>query len=186
MTSRLKRESYRHGNVRSDAIEAGYELVRSFGHGALSVRQVAGRLGIVHRSLYNHFADRETLLDAIAERGFLELGLKLKECRTKEEYVRVRLDFALAEPFLHDLMQSRPHGTMKQKPSLRAAAHGCIGEALRLFSKPGCSSDENRRAVMKMLMLLQGGITMYRDGILDLPNDTEFIAEMQKMLGSEA
>lgn len=185
MASTAKRETYRHGNVRSEAIAVGLELVRSHGHTALSVRQIATALGVAHRSLYNHFADREALLDAIAECGFIELGTRLKDCRTPADYVSSELDFALNEPHLYDLLQSRPHATMKEKPSLRAAVHVCIGEALRLFSREGRSSDENRRAVMKMLMLLHGGISMYRGGILDLPDDAAFVAELQKMIETE-
>jgi AcrR family transcriptional regulator len=185
MGSQAKRDTYRHGNVRSEAIEVGLSLVRAQGHGALSVRQIASALGVAHRSLYNHFADREALLDAIAEVGFIELGTKLKACRTPADYVSTELDFALKDPHLYDLLQSRPHATMKEKPTLRAAVHVCIGEALRLFSREGHTADENRRAVMKMLMLLHGGISMYRGGILDLPDDAAFVAELQKMIDSE-
>jgi AcrR family transcriptional regulator len=185
MGSQAKRETYRHGNVRSEAIEVGLSLVRANGHGALSVRQIATALGVAHRSLYNHFADREALLDAIAECGFIELATKLKACRTGQDYVETELDFALNEPHLYDLLQSRPHSTMKEKPTLRAAAHLCVGEALRLFSRQGRTSDENRREVMKMLMLMHGGIMMYRGGILDLPDDAAFVAELKKMIETE-
>jgi AcrR family transcriptional regulator len=185
MGAMQRRETYRHGNVRNEAIEVGLGLVRAQGHGVLSMRQVATALGVAHRSIYNHFEDREALLDAIAERGFIELGAKLKGCRTASDYVSAELDFALNEPHVYDLLQSRPHSTMKEKPSLRAAVHVCIGEALRLFSRDGRTSDENRRAVMKVLMLLHGGISMYRGGILDLPDDRHFVSEMQKMIETE-
>jgi AcrR family transcriptional regulator len=185
VTTSSKRETYRHGNVRSEAVQVGLELVRLHGHAALSVRQIATALGVAHRSLYNHFADREALLDAIAECGFVELGTRLKDCRTGLDYVQTELDFALKQPHLYDLLQSRPHSTMKEKPTLRAAAHLCVAEALRLFSREGRTSDENRREVMKMLMLLHGGIMMYRGGILDLPDDAAFVTELQKMIDVE-
>jgi AcrR family transcriptional regulator len=185
MGSQAKRDTYRHGNVRNEAIEVGLSLVRRHGHGALSVRQIASALGVAHRSLYNHFADREALLDAIAECGFVALGTRLKECRTGQDYVQAELDFALTEPHLYDLLQSRPHSTMKEKPTLRAAAHICVGEALRLFSRQGRTSDENRREVMKLLMLMHGGIMMYRGGILDLPDDAAFVCELKKMIETE-
>ena len=40
----------------------------------LSVRQVADAVGVAHRSLYNHFEDREALLDAVATEAYLRLG----------------------------------------------------------------------------------------------------------------
>jgi AcrR family transcriptional regulator len=185
MATIVKRETYRHGNVRSDAIRVGLDLVRASGHEALSVRQVATALGVAHRSLYNHFADRETYLDAIAEEGFIRFGESLKGCRTPTDYVRAYVEFALRDPLLYDLLQSRPHGTMKEKPSLRAAVHIGLTEALRLFSKPGRDSDENRRAVMKVLILLNGGISMHRSGILDVPDDAALVAELQAMIETE-
>ncbi len=179
-----QRESYRHGNVRSEAVRIGLELVRESGHPSLSMRQVAQQIGVAHRSLYNHFTDREALIDAIAEDGLIELAKKLQLCRTRFDYVRTELEFAFEDPFLYDLVQSRPHATMKQKPSLRVAVRMCISEAQRLFSEEGRTSDENRRAVMKVLMLLHGGIMLYRGGILDVADDAAMIAELQAMIAS--
>lgn len=160
----------------------GLELVQAKGHVALSVRHVAAALGLAHRSLYNHFADREAFLDAIAERGFTDFGESLKSCRAPADYVRTYVEFALRNPQLYDLLRSRPHATMKEKPSLQAAVHIGLTEALRLFSKPGRNSDENRRAVMKVLILLHGGIAMHRSGILDVADDAALVAELQAMI----
>jgi AcrR family transcriptional regulator len=182
MATLVKRETYRHGNVRSEAVRIGLGLVQAHGHDALTVRQVAGALGIAHRSLYNHFADREAFLDALAEQGFTDFGESLKICRSSEDYVRTYVEFALGNPQLYDLMRSRPHATMKEKPSLQAAVHMGLTEALRLFSKPGRDSNENRRAVMKVLILLHGGIAMHRSGVLDVYDDAALVAELQAMI----
>jgi len=40
--------------------------VAKAGHEQLSLREVADAVGVAHRSLYNHFRDREALLDAVA------------------------------------------------------------------------------------------------------------------------
>jgi AcrR family transcriptional regulator len=182
MASPVKRDSYRHGSVRSDAVRVGLELVRASGHDAFSMRQVAGALGVAHRSLYNHFPDRQAHLDAIAEQGFILFGESLKTCQTRSDYVQSYVDFALGDPLLYDLMQSRPHATMKLKPELQAAVHLGIGEALRLFSQPARNSHQNRRAVMKVLILLSGGISMYRSGVLDVVDELALVAELQAMI----
>ena len=184
MGARPVRDTYRHGNVRADAIAAAYELVSAGGAEALSLRRVADKVGVAHRSLYNHFADREALLDAVAEVGFQDLAILLQAAATQADYVRAYLTFALAHPALYGIMESRPHATMKLKPSLQRAVHLGITEALRIFGRPGLSSTENRRAVMKVLVLLHGGLSMHGAGILDVEGDEGFIAELQAMIAS--
>jgi len=176
------RVSYRHGNVGPDAVAAALEMVEAEGHAALSLRRVAQALGIAHRSLYNHFADREALLDAAAELGYTRLGEAVRPARSRADFVRAYVGFALANAHLYALMKSRPHATMKLKPSLQRAAHLGITEALRLFGDPARPSAQNRRAVMKVLILLHGGIELHRAGILDVSGDEGLIGELQAMI----
>lgn len=184
MDSRPARESYRHGNVRSEAITVGLDMVRAQGYQALSLRRVAEAVGVAHRSLYNHFEDREALLDALAEEGYRLQGAALEGLATREDYVQAYVGFALESPHLYELMKSRPHATMKLKPTLQAAVHLGITEALRLFGSPDRSSEENRRAVMKVLILLHGGIALHQAGILDVSGDAGLIAELQAMVSA--
>ncbi len=177
-----RRESYRHGNVRAEAVAIGLDLVAADGHEALSLRRVAERVGIAHRSLYNHFEDRDALLDAIAEAVYLRLGAALQAAADTDDYVRIYVGFALADPRLYDLIRSRPHRTMKFRPELQRAVHLGITEALRLFGRPDRPSAENRRAVMKVLILLHGGIALHREGVLDVDGNDGLIAELQAML----
>lgn len=177
-----RRESYRHGNVRAEAVAAGLEMVAADGYEGLSLRRVAERVGIAHRSLYNHFADRDALLDAIAEQAYLRQGEALKAAGDSDDYVRLYVGFALAEPRLYDLIKSRPHRTMKFRPELQRAAHVGITEALRLFGRPDRPAVENRRAVMKVLILLHGGIALHQEGVLDVEGDAGLIAELQAMV----
>lgn len=182
MISRPKRDTYRHGHLRSEAIAAARALIVEGGHGALSLRRVADAVGVAHRSLYNHFEDRDGLLDAVAEEGFVELAATLKAAKDTRLFVAAYVDFARSNPAIFALMTSRPHGAMKNRPSLQRAVHLGIGEALRLFARPDRNSAENRRAVMKVVILLQGGLAMHEDGILDLPDDKALVAELAAMV----
>jgi Tetracyclin repressor-like, C-terminal domain len=109
----------------------------------------------------------------------------LKICLTRADYVRTFVEFALHNPQLYDLLQSRPHATMKEKPSLQAAVHIVLTEALRLFSESRRGSTENRRVVSKVLILLHGGIAMHRSGILDVDDGAALIAELQAMIDGD-
>jgi AcrR family transcriptional regulator len=184
MTTVQTRETYRHGNVRIDAINAAFEAVTATGYEALSLRRVADAIGVAHRSLYNHFSDREALLDAVAEHGFEQLAFKVGPAATGSAFVEHYVAFALHRPNLYALMMSRPHATMKRKPALQAAVHLSITEAMRHFSAPNASSQERRRSVMKMLVLLHGSLSLYSSGILDLPSEDEFVREIQDMVGT--
>jgi hypothetical protein len=52
------------------------------------------------------------------------------------------------------------------------------------FSAPNDSSEERRRSVMKMLVLLHGSLSLYSSGTLDLPSEAEFLREIQDMVST--
>ena len=182
--ARPARDTYRHGNVRAEAIEAAYALVAAEGHEALSLRRVADAIGVAHRSLYNHFEDREALLDAVAERGYAALAEAVRGAESREEFVRAFVTFALGNPGLYGAIASRPHSTMPAKRGLHNAAHLMVAEARRHFSRPDLSPEADRRAIMKVLILLRGALSMHAAGILDVPGDEGLIAELQAMVAS--
>jgi AcrR family transcriptional regulator len=182
MRTRPARDTYRHGNLRAEAIAAARDEVIAKGHLALSVRAVADAVGVAHRSLYNYFADREALLDAVAEVGFLDLAGHLQAAKDSDNYVARYLGFALANPNLYALMGSRPHATMRERPTLQRAVHLGISEAMHIFARADQTAEQNRRAVMKVLILLRGGLSMHLSGVLDVPGDEGLIAELQAMI----
>ncbi|SDT37476.1 TetR/AcrR family transcriptional regulator [Microlunatus soli] len=62
------RQSYHHGSLREALLEAGLELTRTGGPGALVLRDVTRRVGVSPNAAYRHFADRDSLLAAVAIR----------------------------------------------------------------------------------------------------------------------
>jgi AcrR family transcriptional regulator len=63
----VERHGYHHGNLRQALLEAGLELTRSGGAAALVLRDVTRRVGVSPNAAYRHFADRVSLLRAVAE-----------------------------------------------------------------------------------------------------------------------
>ena len=182
MTAKPRRATYRHGNLRSDALEAATRLVAAHGHERLSLREVAEEVGVAHRSLYNHFADREALLDAVATEAYLRLAAIVAKAKTPEDYVARYVRFALANRALYALMTSRPHATMKNNPPLQTAVHKVITEAMRIFARDIEEPGERRRAVMKVYITLYGGISLYAAGVLDQPGEKALIDELSAMI----
>ena len=181
MTAKPRRATYRHGNLKSAALRAATRLVAASGHERLSLREVADAVGVAHRSLYNHFADREALLDAVATEAYNRLAAILVKVDTPQDYTAKYVRFALANRALYALMTSRPHATMKHNPPLQTAVHKVITQAMRIFCRDIESPAERRRAVMKIYITLYGGISLYTAGVLDQPNEKALIAELSAM-----
>lgn len=180
--TKLPRTTYRHGNLRAEALAAAHEKVAANGHESLSLREVAEAVGVAHRSLYNHFADREALLDAVAAESYTRLAGILAKVQTPQDYVGKYVRFALSNRAIFVLMTSRPHGTMKRNPPLQTAVHKVITEAMRIFCQEITAPEARRRAVMKVYITLYGGISLYAAGILDQPNEKALIAELTAMI----
>ena len=185
MTATPRRATYRHGNLKSAALKAATRLVAKAGHEQLSLRAVADAVGVVHRSLYNHFRDREALLDAIATEAYKRLAAILVKASTPEDYTTKYVRFALANRALYALMTSRPHATMKHNPPLQTAVHGVITQAMRIFCQDIETPAARRRAVMKVYITLYGGISLYATGILDQPSEKALIAELSAMISGK-
>ena len=179
--TRPRRTTYRHGNLKAEALSAAYDLVAHAGHDSLSLRQIADSVGVAHRSLYNHFEDREALLDAVATEAYTRLATILAKAANPVDYTAKYVNFALANRSIYALMTNRPHATMKNNPPLQTAVHKVIAEAMRIFCQDIDASAERRRAVMKVYMILYGGISLYAAGILDQPSKKALIAELAAM-----
>jgi AcrR family transcriptional regulator len=62
------RPSRPHGSLSREVILDAAEAVAAEGFGALTMRAVAARLGAVPMALYNHFATKAQLVDALLDR----------------------------------------------------------------------------------------------------------------------
>ena len=68
---------YHHGNLRDALVEAAVDVVREGGPEALSLRELARRVGVSHAAAYRHFADREALVDEVASRALAGLVARI-------------------------------------------------------------------------------------------------------------
>ena len=68
---------YHHGDLRATLLAAAAELLAAGGVAAISLREVARRAGVSHNAPYRHFPDRDSLLAALAEEGFVELARRM-------------------------------------------------------------------------------------------------------------
>jgi AcrR family transcriptional regulator len=72
-------DAYQHGNLREALIQAGLKLLSEGGLEKLSLRAAAQLAGVSHAAPYRHFRDKDALVAAIAEQGFLLLTARMQE-----------------------------------------------------------------------------------------------------------
>ena len=68
-----QQQPYHHGDLRRALVEETVRLIEEQDVGAVSLREVARRLGVTYAAPYHHFHDKGALLAAVAEDGFRAL-----------------------------------------------------------------------------------------------------------------
>jgi AcrR family transcriptional regulator len=68
-----EKSAYHHGDLRQALIAGAIALITEQDVNSLSLREVARRVGVSHTAPYRHFQDKEALLAAVAEEGFIGL-----------------------------------------------------------------------------------------------------------------
>lgn len=89
-----KKDRYHHGDLRTALIDAAIELIAERGVAGFSLAEVSRRLGVTVAAPYRHFADREELLVAIAERAAGELAAAVRTAAATGDDPAARLTSA--------------------------------------------------------------------------------------------
>jgi AcrR family transcriptional regulator len=104
---------YHHGALRDALIEEAQLLLAEQGLTAVSLRELARRVGVSHSAPERHFPNRQALLDALAARGFVLLGQAIRQAiamdgdRRQDRFTaaaKAYVGFALDNPALLELM----------------------------------------------------------------------------------
>lgn len=67
------KRAYHHGDLREALIEQAITSVNAVGADHVSLRAVAAAVGVSPSAAYHHFADKDALIEAVSQRGFVEL-----------------------------------------------------------------------------------------------------------------
>ena len=112
----ITRQARRRESTRQEILAAAWQVARDQGIGAVTLREIAERIGMQPPSLYSHFPSKMAIYDAMYQQGWEEY---LEVVRRAEpllpEQPRAALatvaaeffDFALAEPTRAQLMNER-------------------------------------------------------------------------------
>ena len=96
---------------RDQVIHAARGLAESNGWAAVTMRRLAGELGVTQPVLYSAIASRQALIDAAALHGFDDLAAALTAVDASPmARMRAYLGFAAAHPRTYEAMFSLPSG----------------------------------------------------------------------------
>jgi AcrR family transcriptional regulator len=118
------------GSLRETLVDAAAALIARQGPQGFSLREVARRARVSEAAPYWHFADREALLAAVAERGFVAMERWMLDVRAKTAGPRQRLRalgvgyvrFGLANPAYLRVMFGSEVPDKAAHPSLKGAS----------------------------------------------------------------
>jgi AcrR family transcriptional regulator len=160
------RRGYHHGNLRETLIEAARHLIAVNGPEGFSLIEAARLAEVSPAAPYRHFTDRNALVDAVAERGFVLFGERLKAAAvgTHDATTAFRrmgaayLAFAREEPGFYAAMFE-----LRRAPATTGegeAAFGLLAAAVRGVVAPGSFDDTAIDAIAVEVWALSHGIAM--------------------------
>lgn len=135
-----KGDQYHHPDLREAMIRVAQELLESEGPNSWTVRAAARIAGVSSGAPYRHFADKDTLLAAVAARGFEDLRTDIAthlDAVPDDPYARFQalgeayVTFAAARPGRYQIMFGRDILNRDLHPELCAAADRAFASLLR-------------------------------------------------------
>ncbi len=161
--------SYHHGDLRHELLAQAAALLEEVGSDALSIRELARRVGVSPRAPYRHFDDKEALLSALAVDGFTAFGEALAGAeevapsgREIEEQAVAYVRFAVAAPGRFRLM----FGSRRVEPgSDLAAVKAQMFHTLQVQAERTSSPTDDVRALAVGYWSFAHGLAMlFLDG----------------------
>jgi AcrR family transcriptional regulator len=136
LKNKKKRTSYHHGDLRNVLIDAGITMLAEEGAEVLSLRGLARRAGVSHNAPYQHFADKETFLAAIAEQGFelLARAIDNSQSSTGPGTIRDRL-IAAGQGYVRFALEHPHHFRLMFGPRAHAGFPGLSTAARSAFER---------------------------------------------------
>jgi AcrR family transcriptional regulator len=187
-----KRDTFRHGNLPQALVAAALVRLEAEGIESISLRELARDAGVNHRAVYRHFPDKLSLLAAVAQTGWIQLGQRLKKSTAGKAPGEPALiagsvgffGFARDFPNLFHLMAGARINTEDKFPDLEAA----VVDAVQIFAVglagTGMAPDIVIHRTAVFVAALQGVVTqILHDRLHVAPaKATAFVSDVCKML----
>jgi AcrR family transcriptional regulator len=161
-------------DIRELAVRAAYEQFEATG--SISMRMLGASLDVSAAAIYHHFANKQALLNAVADRAFgvFEKQLRSIEARDPRQTIHAILDayrqFAAGHPKLFGLMFVEPVPTPRRFPrdfaAHRSAVFNILWKAVEecVADNADGTSDEALYLAHDLWSLAHGQILLWRAG----------------------
>jgi AcrR family transcriptional regulator len=158
---------YHHGRLRSVLLDEAERTIREQGTGNLSLRDLARQAGVSHAAPRRHFADRQALLDALAETGYGRLGDAVATAIAEagaDFPARLRaaagayLHFAATDGALLDLMFDAKSAGNPAVAEASRPLFAAVGDLIRQGQEAGAVAPGNPERLLFLLMATLQGI----------------------------
>lgn len=193
------KKPYHHGDLRLTLLNSATDIIRQGGVESLSMRKLADQVGVSRTAPYHHFKDKNELLCAIAEQGFLLQDQAVQQMPNDnpqltaaalfEQYVLAYIRFANEHPETYDLMFGREiWKTGAPTESLKTTSKNSFRiwvEWIEQLQQQGLfdSQEPALRIAQASWAALHGLCRLFNDGIYVNRDDLEAIASTSaKML----
>ncbi len=100
-------KSYHHGDLRNALILAAAELIEDSGSLEFAMVEAARRAGVSSAAPYRHFKDRDELLKAVAQLGFMGLTETAREAVAGKELGTEEAIVALGSNYIRFMLEHR-------------------------------------------------------------------------------
>jgi AcrR family transcriptional regulator len=184
----LAERPYHHGNLRTALLAQAERTLRERGVEQLTLRDLARQVGVSHGAPRRHFADRQALLDALAETGFARLQAELRTAveaagddfrprlqATAAAYIR----FATRDAALLELMFAGKH--RDASGALNEAAERAFSIMLELIQQGQANGvlepGDPERVGLVLFATMQGIAALVNAGIVDSDQIDEIVED---------
>lgn len=161
-------------SLRDRTVEVAYECFEATG--TISMRSVGARLEVSATALYHHFANRQALLDAVAERAFSAFENRLRQIHSggPSEVIHAILaeysNFAAEHPYLFGLMFVESRQSARRFPrdfaTHRSAVFNTLWKAVEELTTDSSdgTSDDALYLAHDLWAMAHGHILLWRAG----------------------
>jgi len=173
--------------------QAALRILETEGPDAVSMRRVAGAVGITPMAIYHHFASREALLDSITNHEFSKFltyieavpasgSPELRIIRAMLAYV----DYAFDCPRIFDYVFAQPRPNARRYPddfrARRSPTLNPIADSVEAAMKAGyLRKDDVWEVALQLWAHTHGYVALYRAGRFNLTPE-QFRALVQRSL----
>jgi AcrR family transcriptional regulator len=178
-------------NTAASILAAARKILDRKGLAAVAMRPVAERVGITPMAIYRHYADRNSLLNAMADEGFAELATRVQALKLHGgvearlmQVADVFLDNALQFPNLYELMFLVPREGARVYPkdfkARRSPTFNPTVEILEKAMRAGeLRPDDPIEITFELSAISHGLIVLYLGGRV-AQNEKQFRALYQR------